>query len=242
MAIDEAHVNKKIGLDGTGAARYDTGKPPISLIPPQVILELAKVYGFGTHKYAAHNWEKGMDWSRMYNSANRHIMAWWCGETFDKESGHYTLAHAIWNLTCLLYYEMYSVGRDDRTFITPASVMPETPVKPGTITSIRAAECPIDDMPGKSIAVGGGADAIDSDIDAIVDCVTDIFKFVFEDIRDAATNTAVEPTDAKSQGAKCSRERAHGVFKGGPNIKKNYRRCLLRRLSESATSTITLSC
>ena len=62
--------------------------------------------------------------------------------------------------------------------------------------------------------------------------LTERLGAVREDIRDAATNTAVEPTDAKSQGAKCSRERAHGVFKGGPNIKKNHRQCLLRRLSE----------
>lgn len=99
------------------ALRYDDEKPPVSLIPPQVILELAKVYGFGTRKYAPHNWEKGMNWNRMYDSANRHLLAWASGETFDAESGQRTLAHAIWNLVGLLYYEMFGIGVDDRTFI-----------------------------------------------------------------------------------------------------------------------------
>ena len=55
----------------SGALRDDNGKAPIHLIPPDVILRLARVYQYGAKKYAPRNWEKGMDWSRMYDSAMR---------------------------------------------------------------------------------------------------------------------------------------------------------------------------
>ena len=97
-----------------GAFRDDNGKPPIHLIPPDVILRLARVYQYGAKKYAPRNWEKGMDWSRMYDSAMRHLLAFWNGEDLDPESGLPHIDHALWNVAGLAHYAAFYRDRDDR--------------------------------------------------------------------------------------------------------------------------------
>jgi len=87
------------------AVRDDYGKDPIHLIPPEVFTALASVYDFGAKKYAPRNWEKGMDWSRVYSSAMRHLLAFWSGEDFDEESGLPHVWHALWNLSLLHTFE-----------------------------------------------------------------------------------------------------------------------------------------
>ena len=96
------------------ALRDDNGKPPIHLIPPDVILRLARVYQYGAKKYAPRNWEKGMDWSRMYDSAMRHLLAFWDGEDIDSESGLPHIDHALWNVAGLAHYAAFYRDRDDR--------------------------------------------------------------------------------------------------------------------------------
>jgi hypothetical protein len=96
------------------AIRYDDGKAPIHLIPPSILLHLAEVYAYGARKYAPRNWEKGMDWSRMYDSAMRHLLAFWEGQDLDDESGLPHIAHAMWNVAGLVYYSDLYRDRDDR--------------------------------------------------------------------------------------------------------------------------------
>jgi hypothetical protein len=43
-------------LEGRKAMKYDGGKPRVDLIPPGVILELAKIYAMGAEKYSEHGW------------------------------------------------------------------------------------------------------------------------------------------------------------------------------------------
>lgn len=87
-----------------GAIRFDEGKPDISLIPPEYLEGLARVFMYGTQKYARENWRKGMKWSRVYSSAMRHLLAFWKGEEIDAESGLPHLIHAAWNLLVLYCY------------------------------------------------------------------------------------------------------------------------------------------
>lgn len=98
----------------TEALRDDDGKAPIDLIPPEVILALAEVYRFGAKKYAPRNWEKGMAWSRVYNSAMRHLLAFWGGEDIDAESGLPHVQHALWNCAALAWYKEHCQDKDDR--------------------------------------------------------------------------------------------------------------------------------
>lgn len=83
-------------------------------IPIEMLTELAKVFDFGASKYSRDNWKLGTDWHEFYGSALRHIFAWWDGENLDQESGLNHLAHAICNLTFLIYYQQHGVGIDDR--------------------------------------------------------------------------------------------------------------------------------
>lgn len=99
----------------TGGVRYDAGKPPIHLIPAEAILALAEHYGKGAQKYEPRNWEKGMDWSRCYNSLMRHALAWNLGEDADKETDSHHMIAVAWNAIALYFYAVKSLGTDDRS-------------------------------------------------------------------------------------------------------------------------------
>lgn len=102
------------------AKKFDAGKAMVSLLPSQPLIMTAKVLNFGAQKYDAHNWRKGMKYSRLYDAALRHILSAKEGEDLDKESGLPHLAHAICGLLFLLEYhcksEKYS-SFDDRFVI-----------------------------------------------------------------------------------------------------------------------------
>lgn len=98
---------------GSGA-RYNTGKPDLSLIPIATLEDEARVWMYGEAKYARNNWQKGMKWSIPFACALRHLAAWQAGEENDPESGLPHLAHALCNLRMLtLYAHTYPEG-DDR--------------------------------------------------------------------------------------------------------------------------------
>lgn len=104
-----------------GGKRYDDGKTQFHLLPSDGLSELAKVYMAGASKYAPYNWERGMAWSRCYNSLLRHLYAYWDGERNDKESGLHHMAHATWNALALLVYSIRGIGIDDRKTATIAA-------------------------------------------------------------------------------------------------------------------------
>lgn len=72
----------------------------MALLPPAPLVEIAQVLTFGAEKYAAHNWNKGIGFERLYSALQRHMAAWWAGEETDLESGLPHLAHAG---CCLLF-------------------------------------------------------------------------------------------------------------------------------------------
>jgi hypothetical protein len=98
---------------GSGA-RYNSNKPDMSLIPLWTLEDEARVWDYGTKKYNAWNWAKGMPWSVPYACAMRHLAAWQRGEEIDPESGQPHLAHVMCNIRMLtLYSKTYPEG-DDR--------------------------------------------------------------------------------------------------------------------------------
>jgi len=110
-----------------GGMKYDDGKPRVDLIPPEAIEALARIYTYGfngkpaTDKfpgkptpYLARNWEKGMDWGRVFAALNRHLWAWWRGEDVDPESGFPHIEHALWNAVALVTYRLRKIGTDSR--------------------------------------------------------------------------------------------------------------------------------
>jgi hypothetical protein len=97
-----------------GGLKYDGNKPRMELVPDRAIEDVAKVLTFGAAKYAAHNWRKGIDYSRLLGAALRHIHAWNRGETLDPESGLNHLAHATCDLMMILEQDYTNPERDDR--------------------------------------------------------------------------------------------------------------------------------
>ena len=85
----------------SGAYKKDEDKARFHLIPPESIKGVADVLTFGAKKYGERNWEKGLDSSRIFSAAQRHLWAWWSGEENDHESGLSHLHHAAANVMML---------------------------------------------------------------------------------------------------------------------------------------------
>lgn len=109
MSIGDVNSNEK----GSGA-RYNSGKPDLSLIPLCTLEDEARVWEYGKKKYAAWNWTKGMPWSVPFACLLRHLSAWQRGEECDEESGLPHLAHAHCNLRMLTLYSRTFKEGDDR--------------------------------------------------------------------------------------------------------------------------------
>lgn len=134
-----------VQADG-GGLRFNDGKMERhDLVPAEFEEAIATHFGQGAKKYADRNWERGMEWSKCYASARRHLRKWWAGESFDVEDpkmpgyqAHHLIALA-WNAIVLYCYETRNVGEDDRViaergpFIEPF-LGRETPADPKPFT------------------------------------------------------------------------------------------------------------
>jgi hypothetical protein len=98
----------------TGGVKFDNGKISFALVPWVGVKAVAQILNYGAKKYAPRNWEMGMDWSRPYDGALRHLSSWWEGEDKDPDTGMSHLWHAACNLFFLIAYEDRKVGKDDR--------------------------------------------------------------------------------------------------------------------------------
>lgn len=74
--------------------KHDGGKTRLDLLDSAFIEGVGAVLEFGSRKYAANNWRKGLAVSRCLGAALRHIFAVLRGETLDKESGLPHLHHS----------------------------------------------------------------------------------------------------------------------------------------------------
>lgn len=93
--------------------RKNKGKPRVSLIFSDALMEVAKVGTFGARKYNDHNWRKGMNWSFMMDAGLRHAIRYNNGKRIDDETELSNLAHICWNFLALLDYEINNQGTDD---------------------------------------------------------------------------------------------------------------------------------
>ena len=91
---------------GSGA-RYNNGKPDLSLVPLWAFDDCARVFEYGKKKYAAWNWAKGMPWSVPLACALRHLGAIQRGEVDDPESNLPHLGHVMCNIVMLAHYAKY---------------------------------------------------------------------------------------------------------------------------------------
>jgi len=94
--------------------KHDQGKPATELLSPIALIEISKVMEYGSRKYAAHNWRKGIAWSRLLGAALRHLLAFLGGQDKDPETGLSHLSHLGCCVMFLLEYEVTHKELDDR--------------------------------------------------------------------------------------------------------------------------------
>lgn len=87
------------------AVKHDEGKLRWDLLPIRPIEELVEVYTFGSKKYGDRNWENGISSDRLYAAVMRHIAAWRKGERINEESDLHHLAHAMFGLVAIMFFE-----------------------------------------------------------------------------------------------------------------------------------------
>ena len=98
----------------TEGRKDDAEKIRFELLPGDALKAIAVILTFGAIKYADRNWERGMNWSRVYGALQRHLWAWWGGEGLDAETGRSHLWHAGCCIVFLIAYEQRNIGTDDR--------------------------------------------------------------------------------------------------------------------------------
>jgi hypothetical protein len=87
-------------------AKYDQGKPKLTLVPRQIIQGIARVRMFGTEKYGSpDNW-KLVEPERYRDAAFRHFLAYLDDpQGVDEESGLPILWHLATNIAFLCELE-----------------------------------------------------------------------------------------------------------------------------------------
>ena len=98
--------------------KNDNGKLRYDLEPQDARAGMVAVLTDGAVEYGVRNWEQGMDWSRCYAAAQRHLAAWWGGEDTDPQTGRSHMDHAMCCVAFLSAYEKRGVGTDDRPVLS----------------------------------------------------------------------------------------------------------------------------
>lgn len=108
--------------------KFDGGKVRADLWYLPFLDEVHAVLVFGADKYSvrgqdgvtvletgAWNWARGMSYSRLFNSASRHLWAWWWRrEDCDSETGLHHMAHLTACAMFIFGLQRLRRGADDR--------------------------------------------------------------------------------------------------------------------------------
>ena len=89
-------------------------KPKYSLMPQKALLEVAKVFTYGEHKYDAYNYSKGEYVTTYIDAAMRHINAFLCNEDIDKETKTNHLVNAAADILMTLDNILNGTSIDNR--------------------------------------------------------------------------------------------------------------------------------
>lgn len=86
-------------------AKADKGKVRPTLVPPSLVLAVAKIREYGCRKYNdPENWRR-VEPQRYRDALYRHLPAYFGGEKNDEESGLPHLHHAACNIAFLIEME-----------------------------------------------------------------------------------------------------------------------------------------
>ena len=120
-----SHLNQKTGEvfvdDVKGATKADGEKlDRFDLLPWDIIMEVAELYGIGARKYDDRNWEKGMSWGRLIRALFSHMAKFLLRRKYDPVDGQRHIISVIWCGIALAYYEKHELGTDDRAKVPKA--------------------------------------------------------------------------------------------------------------------------
>lgn len=107
---DESLMEQKDNV----AVKHDQGKPSISHIPPETLLGVMEVFGFGGKKYGKYNFRNPMDHTRALDALFRHGFSILKGEDIDPESGMPHIYHLICSAIIYDWQRLNHPDRDDR--------------------------------------------------------------------------------------------------------------------------------
>lgn len=100
-------------LDPDQSIKADAGKPKLTLVPQQIIFDIAKVREYGLAKYGTSESWKDVDIQRYRDAAYRHFLAYLNDPSgVDAESGLTHLSHLACNIAFLCELEKNSNKED----------------------------------------------------------------------------------------------------------------------------------
>lgn len=93
-------------------AKADNGKPKLTLVPRQIIFDIAKIREYGNKKYGDPNNWKTVEVERYRDAMMRHMMAYLDDpQGVDEESGLPHIAHLACNIAFLCEFEAGNVTK-----------------------------------------------------------------------------------------------------------------------------------
>jgi len=96
------------------ASRYNTGKLKWSLVSWHALAPMVEVLMFGAAKYDSWNWVKGLKYTEICESLQRHLYAFMQGENNHQESKLSHIGHILCNAMFLSYMVLFRKDMDDR--------------------------------------------------------------------------------------------------------------------------------
>lgn len=72
--------------------------------PTKALFAIGELYAIGKKKYAARNWEKGIDFGIVWSAAFRHLLYLNAGEKTDPVDGQLHMTSVCWNIIALIHF------------------------------------------------------------------------------------------------------------------------------------------
>ena len=94
--------------------RFNNGKLKWSLVSWKALEPMVEVLMFGAKKYDSWNWAKGLKYTEICESLQRHLNAFIQGEDDDQESKLSHVGHILCNAMFLSYMYLFKKDFDDR--------------------------------------------------------------------------------------------------------------------------------
>ena len=94
--------------------RKNEGKLKWSLVSWRALEPMVRVLMFGAAKYDDHNWKKGLKYTEICESLQRHLNSFIDGEDNDQESKLTHVGHILCNAMFLSYMFLFRKDLDDR--------------------------------------------------------------------------------------------------------------------------------